>query len=373
MSAKHERWVVKIGSALLTNNGAGLDASLMQSWVDQMQALRTAGRELLVVSSGAVAEGMTRLGWKARPESLHELQAAAAVGQMGLVHAWEARFETHGVKTAQILLTHDDLSHRRRYLNARSTLTTLLALGVVPIINENDTVVTDEIRFGDNDTLAALVANLVEADQLVILTDQAGLYEEDPRQNPDAALIAEAQAFDPHLLEVAGDSGSGLGRGGMITKVRAARLAARSGAITHICAGRDPAVLAAIARGETAGTRLLPETERLTARKQWLAGHLQMRGTLVLDAGAVQVLQGGKSSLLPIGVVAAQGDFARGEVVACEDENGQRIACGLVNYDAEDARRILKHKSSDIAAVLGYVHEPEMIHRDNMVVFLAPR
>lgn len=369
MSAKRERWVVKIGSALLTNNGAGLDATLMQSWVDRMQALRRAGRDLIVVSSGAVAEGMTRLGWKTRPDSLHDLQAAAAVGQMGLVHAWEARFETHGVRTAQILLTHDDLSHRRRYLNARSTLVRLLELDVVPIINENDTVVTDEIRFGDNDTLAALVTNLVEADRLVILTDQAGLFEEDPRRNPDARLIAEASAFDPHLLEVAGDSGSGLGRGGMVTKVRAARLAARSGAVTHICAGRDPAVLAAIAAGQPVGTTLLPETERLTARKQWLASHLQMRGALVLDAGAVQILRQGNVSLLPIGVIEARGDFARGEVVACEDESGRRIACGLVNYDADDARKILRRRSADIHAILGYVHEPELIHHDNMVVY----
>lgn len=373
MNAKHERWVIKIGSALLTNNGAGLDASLMQSWVDQMQALRSAGRELIVVSSGAVAEGMTRLGWKSRPDSLHDLQAAAAVGQMGLVHAWEARFEKHDVRTAQVLLTHDDLSHRGRYLNARSTLTRLLELGVVPIINENDTVVTDEIRFGDNDTLAALVANLVEADQLIILTDQSGLFEEDPRTNPAAKLIAETKAFDAHLLDVAGDSKSGLGRGGMVTKVRAARLAARSGAITHICSGRDPAVLGAIAQGKSVGTKLLPDTGRLNARKQWLAGHLQMRGTLMLDDGAVKVLQGGGSSLLPIGVVAVTGDFSRGEVVACLNADGQQIACGLVNYDADDARKILRHKSTDIANLLGYAHEPELIHRDNLVVFNPPR
>jgi glutamate 5-kinase len=369
MSAKQERWVVKIGSALLTNNGAGLDVSLMQAWVDRLQALRQQGHDLLLVSSGAVAEGMSRLGWKTRPESLHDLQAAAAVGQMGLIHAWEARFEVHGVHTAQVLLTHDDLSNRKRYLNARSTLVTLLKLGVVPIINENDTVVTNEIRFGDNDTLAALVANLVEADRLVILTDQPGLFEEDPRQNPQARLIESAQAFDPHLLEVATGSVTGLGRGGMITKVRAARLAARSGTATVICSGRDPQVLSQLSSGLAVGTCLLPDTSRLNARKQWLAGHLQMRGTLVLDAGAVKVLCGGGSSLLPIGVIAAHGDFDRGEVVACEDESGKRVACGLVNYDAEDARKILRHNSHDIAGLLGYVHEPELIHRDNMVVF----
>lgn len=369
MSAKKERWIIKIGSSLLTNNGAGLDVSLMQSWVDQMQQLRAGGRDLLLVSSGAVAEGMVRLGRKKRPDTLPELQAAAAVGQMGLIHAWEARFEVHGVLTAQILLTHDDLSHRRRYLNARSTLTTLLELGVVPIINENDTVVTDEFRFGDNDTLAALVANLVEADHLIILTDQAGLFEEDPRTNPDARLIEQAQAFDPHLLEVAGDSVSGLGRGGMVTKVRAARVAARSGAVTHICSGRDPVILQALAQGKTPGTRLLPDTNRLTARKQWLAGHLQMRGTLTLDAGAVKVLKEQGSSLLPIGVVAARGDFDRGELVACVSEAGERIAYGLVNYDRDEAQKILRHKSSEIQDILGYSHAPELIHRDNMVVF----
>lgn len=369
MSAKRERWVIKIGSALLTNDGAGLDVSLMQAWVDRMQALRCANRDLLLVSSGAVAEGMTRLGWSQRPESLPELQAAAAVGQMGLVHAWEERFEAHDVRTAQILLTHDDLSHRRRYLNARSTLTTLLKLGVVPIVNENDTVVTDEFRFGDNDNLAALVANLIEADRLVILTDQPGVFEEDPRRNPAARLIEQAKAFDPHLLEVAGGSVSGLGRGGMATKIRAARLAARSGASTVICSGKNPNVLAQLGAGQPIGTTLLPDINRLNARKQWLAGHLQMRGALVLDAGAVKVLRDKGSSLLPIGVVAARGNFSRGEVVACEDESGQRVACGLVNYDAEDARQILRHKSDDIQPLLGFSHEPELIHRDNMVVF----
>lgn len=369
MSAKKERWVIKIGSALLTNNGAGLDVSLMQTWVDQMQALRAAGRDLLLVSSGAVAEGMTRLGWSQRPDTLPELQAAAAVGQMGLVHAWESRFDAHQVATAQILLTHEDLSSRRRYLNARSTLVTLLNLGVVPIINENDTVVTNEIRFGDNDTLAALVANLVEADHLVILTDQNGLFEEDPRSNPDAKLINSAKAFDPHLLEVAGGSVSGLGRGGMVTKVRAARLAARSGATTYICSGRDPSVLNSLAEEQQVGTELLPDTNRLNARKQWLAGHLQMRGQLTLDAGAVRVLKEKGSSLLPIGVLAAAGDFDRGEVVACLDQSGKRVACGLANYAADDTRKIVRHQSDDIQSLLGYAHEPELIHRDNMVVF----
>lgn len=363
------RWVIKIGSALLTNNGQGLDRALMQLWVDRMADLRQRGIEVVVVSSGAVAEGMTRLRWKSRPESVHELQAAAAVGQMGLVQAWETCFQNHGMHTAQILLTHDDLSDRKRYLNARSTLMTLLQLGVIPVINENDSVVTDEIRFGDNDTLAALVANLAVAERLVILTDQDGLYERDPRSDPSAPIIREAHASDPHLQEVAGGSVSGLGRGGMITKVRAAELAARSGARTHICSGRSPDVLTQLADGDNPGTTLLPDTSVFNARKQWLAGHLQMRGRLILDAGAVSRLRESGSSLLPVGVVDVAGEFSRGEMVSCEDESGKRIACGLVNYDAEEALLIRRRKSSEIQDVLGYVSEPELIHRDNMVVF----
>lgn len=363
------RWVIKIGSALLTNNGTGLDRGLMQQWVDQMAALRAQGIELVLVSSGAVAEGMTRLGWQTRPDSVHALQAAAAVGQMGLVQAWESCFQQHGMHTAQILLTHDDLSDRKRYLNARSTLMTLLQLGVIPVINENDSVVTDEIRFGDNDTLAALVTNLAVAERLLILTDQDGLYERDPRQDPTAPIIRQAQAADAHLKDVAGGSISGLGRGGMITKVRAAELAARSGATTHICSGRRPEVLAEIAAGSQPGTTLLPDTSLFNARKQWLAGHLQMRGRLILDDGAVARLRESGSSLLPVGVVDVQGAFSRGEMVACEDQHGQRIACGLANYDAEEALQIRRRKSSEIQSILGYVSEPELIHRDNMVVF----
>lgn len=363
------RWVIKIGSALLTNNGAGLDLQLMQQWVDHMQVLRRQGVEVIVVSSGAVAEGMQRLGWSARPTSLHELQAAAAVGQMGLVQAWESCFQRHQLHTAQVLLTHDDLSDRKRYLNARSTIMTLLRLGVVPVVNENDTVVTDEIRFGDNDTLAALVTNLAVAEQLVILTDQDGLYERDPRLDSDASLIETAQASDPWLLEVAGASLGGLGRGGMITKVQAARLAARSGARTLIAGGRSPAVLAALAAGESVGTTLLPDTSLFSARKQWLAGHLQMRGRLVLDTGAVRRLRESGSSLLPVGVMQVFGDFSRGEMVACENEHGERVACGLVNYDADEVGRILRCKSSEIIQRLGYMNEEELIHRDNLVVF----
>lgn len=366
--ADRQRWVIKIGSALLTNDGKGLDCALMQSWVDRMVALREQGIEVVIVSSGAVAEGMTRLGWTSRPDSVHELQAAAAVGQMGLVQAWESRFQKHSLHTAQVLLTHDDLSDRKRYLNARSTLLTLLGFSVVPVVNENDTVVTDEIRFGDNDTLAALVANLIEADRLVILTDQDGLFDADPRSNPDAKLIHEARASDPDIARVAGGGGL-LGRGGMATKVRAAKLAARSGASTTIASGRSPQVLAELALGQGPGTTLLPDTSPMNARKQWLAGHLQMRGRVVLDAGAVRRIRDGGSSLLPVGVVDVFGQFSRGEMVACESEQGERIGCGLANYDAADARRICGKKSAEIADVLGYMNEEELIHRDNMVVF----
>ena len=362
------RWVVKIGSALLTADGAGLDRAAIHDWVTQMVALRARGIELVLVSSGAVAEGMMRLGWTSRPQALHELQAAAAVGQMGLVQAYESNFQQHGIHTAQVLLTHDDLSDRQRYLNARNTLRALLEFGVLPVVNENDTVVTDEICFGDNDTLAALVANLVEADALIILTDQAGLFDRDPRRHADARLLHEARAGDESLDEMVGGSAGELGRGGMLTKLRAARLAARSGAGTVIAFGREPRVLERIADGERLGTLLLPEQEAQAARKQWLAGHLQLRGTLHLDAGAVKVLCESGRSLLPVGVVAVEGDFQRGEAVACVDEAGREIARGLVNYSARDARKIIGRPSRELAAILGHVDEPEMIHRDNLVL-----
>ncbi|WP_421682479.1 glutamate 5-kinase [Stutzerimonas urumqiensis] len=363
-----KRWVVKIGSALLTADGRGLDQGAMQAWVGQMVALREAGVELVLVSSGAVAAGMSRLGWSARPKAMHELQAAAAIGQMGLVQAWESSFARHGLHTAQILLTHDDLSDRKRYLNARSTLRTLVSLGVVPVINENDTVVTDEIRFGDNDTLAALVANLVEADLLVILTDRDGMFDADPRTNPSARLISEARADDPALDAVAGGVGGALGRGGMQTKLRAARLAARSGAHTVIIGGRIEQVLARLRAGEDIGTVLAPERSRHAARKQWLAGHLQTRGVLTLDEGAVRALREGHRSLLPVGVRAVQGSFRRGEMVVCVAPDGSEVARGLANYSAAEAQKIQGCASDDIEARLGYVDEPELVHRDNMIV-----
>jgi glutamate 5-kinase len=365
--ARTRVWVVKIGSALLTADGRGLDIEAMRHWVGQIVALRETGMQILLVSSGAVAEGMQRLGWKARPHALNQLQAAAAVGQMGLVQAYESCFQQHGIHTAQVLLTHDDLSDRKRYLNARSTLRELLRLGVVPVVNENDSVVTDEIRFGDNDTLAALVTNLIEAELLAILTDQQGLYERDPRQHRDAGLVQHARAGDAHLLQMAGE-GSALGRGGMITKVKAAALAARSGAATVIASGREPDVLQRIASGETVGTLLSADSGVLAARKQWLAGQLQMRGRLVLDAGAVEVLRHAGSSLLAVGVVRVEGQFARGEMVACVDENGVEIARGLVNYNAGEARIIKGQPSDRIEQLLGYVGEPELIHRDNLVL-----
>lgn len=363
-----QRWVVKIGSALLTADGRGLDRAAMAVWVKQMVALREQGVELVLVSSGAVAAGMSRLGWSARPSAMHELQAAAAIGQMALVQAWESSFAEYGLRTAQILLTHDDLSDRKRYLNARSTLRTLVDLDVVPVINENDTVVTDEIRFGDNDTLAALVANLVEADLLVILTDRDGMYNADPRHNPDAELIFEARADDPALDAVAGGVGGALGRGGMQTKLRAARLAARSGAHTVIVGGAIEQVLARLKSGERLGTLLAPERGMLAARKQWLAGHLQTRGTLVLDEGAVKALATGTKSLLPIGVRSVQGAFRRGEMVVCVATDGREIARGLANYSAQEAQKIIGKSSDAIAGLLGYVDEPELVHRDNMIL-----
>lgn len=362
------RWVIKIGSSLLTNDGQGLAIDAIDSWVEQMAALRAAGHEVLLVSSGAVAEGMTRLGWTRRPHALHDLQAAAAVGQMGLIQAYESRFKTYGLHTAQVLLTHDDLANRQRYLNARSTLRTLLALGVIPVVNENDTVTTEEIRFGDNDTLAALVANLVEADLLIFLTDQQGMFDSDPRSNPAAGLISEAQADDLSLETMAAATGGALGRGGMLTKVRAARRAARSGALTMIVPGRDDNVLQRIAADDTLGTRLYPTREPLAARKQWLAGQLQVRGRLQLDEGASRVLHTSGSSLLPVGVVAVEGHFDRGDLVACIDPGGREIARGLVNYNTTDAARIAGQASNRIEELLGYIDEPELIHRDNLVL-----
>jgi len=362
------RWVVKIGSALLTADGQGLDRTRLGAWVDQMADLAERGHELLVVSSGAVAEGMCRMGWTSRPQTLHGLQAAAAIGQMGLVQAWESCFQRRGRHTAQVLLTHDDLSDRRRYLNARSTLRTLVDLGVVPVINENDTVANEELRLGDNDTLAALVANLVEADLLILLTDQEGMFDGDPRKKSDARMIREARVDDPSLDDFAGDSKGVFGRGGMATKLRAARLAARSGAATMITSGRADRPLLRIAAGEDLGTLLVPAQGPEAARKRWLAGHLQARGRLVLDAGAARVLREAGKSLLPVGVKAVQGEFRRGEVVVCIDEQGHEIARGLVNYNADESRRIMGRSSREIGGILGYQDEPELIHRDNLVL-----
>jgi glutamate 5-kinase len=361
------RLVVKVGSALVTSNGAGLDLAAMAAWAAQIARLHDQGRQVLLVSSGAIAAGMQRLGWKTRPHRMHELQAAAAIGQMGLAQAYEGAFSRYGLRTAQILLTHEDLADRTRYLNARSTLATLIELGVVPIINENDTVVTDEIKFGDNDTLGALVANLMEADCLVILTDQAGLYTADPRSDPSAALVSEGRAEDPAYAAMAGGAASGISKGGMITKVRAAQRAARSGAHTLIASGREPDVLLRLAAGEPIGTLLVAGSSPLQARKQWLADHLQLAGALALDAGAVLALRAGRS-LLPIGVTGVQGEFERGAVVACRGPDGQEIARGLTNYSGAEARRIAGCPTVEIESVLGYIDEPELIHRDNLVL-----
>ncbi len=362
------RLVVKVGSSLVTNQGQGLDQAAIARWAAQIAQLRAGGKEVVLVSSGAIAEGMQRLGWTRRPQAMHELQAAAAVGQMGLVQVYETCFREYGLRTAQVLLTHADLADRQRYLNARSTLRTLLVLGVIPIINENDTVVTDEIKFGDNDTLAALVTNLIEADCLVILTDQAGLYTRDPREHASAELVREARAGAPELEDMCGKAGSHIAKGGMLTKVLAAKRAARSGAHTVIASGHEAEVLLRLARGEAIGTQLVAETMPIAARKQWLADHLQVNGRLVLDAGATRALSKEGKSLLPIGVKGVEGAFERGAVVTCISPEGKELARGLVNYGSNEARRIVGRPSSEILSILGYVDEPELIHRDNLVL-----
>ena len=362
------RVVVKVGSALVTDEGRGLDPQAISRWGEQIGRLRARGKEVVMVSSGAIAEGVKRLGWPRRPREIHELQAAAAVGQMGLAQVYESCFRAHGLQTAQVLLTHEDLADRRRYLNARSTLLTLLGLRVVPIVNENDTVVTDEIKVGDNDTLGALVANLIDADVLVILTDQSGLYTADPRRDPRATLLPRVVAGDPALEAMAGGAGTAIGRGGMITKVLAAKRAATGGASTIVCSGREPDVLVRLADGEPVGTEFVAQTPRLAARKQWLADHLQLRGAVRVDDGAVRALRDDGKSLLPIGVVDVTGEFERGEVVAVLDAAGREIARGLINYAASDARRIARRPSADIEGLLGFVEEPELIHRDNLVL-----
>ena len=362
------RIVVKVGSSLVTNEGRGVDAEAIANWCRQLAALMREGRELVMVSSGAIAEGMKRLGWTERPKELHELQAAAAVGQMGLAQMYETKLREQGMRSAQVLLTHADLVDRERYLNARSTLLTLLSHRVLPVINENDTVVNDEIKFGDNDTLGALVANLVEADVLIILTDQKGLYSADPRKDPNARFISEAQAGTPELELMAGGAGSSLGRGGMITKILAAKRAAGSGASTVIAWGREPDVLLRLAAGESIGTALTASTPKLAARKQWMADHLQLRGAVGVDAGAAAKLLNEGKSLLPIGVVEVQGDFRRGDVIAVRDPAGRELARGLTNYSSAEARMIARKASSEIESVLGYVAEHELIHRTNLVL-----
>jgi glutamate 5-kinase len=363
-----KRLIVKVGSSLVTNDGKGLDHVAIARWAEQIAHLRTLGKEVVLVSSGAIAEGMQRLGFEKRPTGIHELQACAAVGQMGLAQIYETSFRAHGLGTAQVLLTHADLADRERYLNARSTLFTLLKFGVVPIINENDTVVTDEIKFGDNDTLGALVANLIEGDALIILTDQRGLYTADPRRDPQARFVEEAKAGDPALEAMAGGAGSGIGRGGMLTKILAAKRAATSGAHTVIAWGREERVLSRLAAGEAIGTQLTAQTAQLTARKQWMADHLQTAGSVVLDDGAVAKLTAHGKSLLPIGVVEVGGDFGRGDVITCLSGDGRAVARGITNYSSSEARRISRRPSSEIESILGFVEEPELIHRDNMVL-----
>ena len=364
------RWVIKIGSALATNNGHGLRLDSIDKWVSQAVARMKDNIEVVFVTSGSVAEGVSRLGMEGRPSSLHELQAAAAVGQMGLVQAYESCFQQYDIMTAQVLLTHIDLSNRRGYLNARSTLKTLISLGVVPVVNENDTVATDEIRFGDNDTLAALVANLLDADLLVILTDQQGLFSADPRNNTDAYLIKEGKAGNSELEAMAGEGGE-LGRGGMKTKLTAATHAAHSGTATIIASGNEEQVLEKIARGDDVGTLLFPDQEPILARKRWLAGGLQSKGKLVLDDGAVSVLREKGRSLLAVGVKELTGDFDRGELVTCVSPSGHKVARGLINFSASEAEKIIGKSSDSFEEILGYCGDTELIHRDNMVVLSA--
>ncbi len=366
--ADAQRWVVKIGSSLVTAGGRGLDTRAIRAWAAELAELRASGAEILLVSSGAVAEGMSRLGWTRRPHALHELQAAAAVGQTGLVQAYESAFADHGIRTAQVLLTHDDLADRKRYLNARSTLRTLVGLGCLPIVNENDTVANEEFRFGENDTLAALVANLTQADALVVLTDTEGLYSSDPRIDPDAHVIREGQAGDPALAAMAGGAGSIWGRGGMASKVDAAARAARSGTATVIAPGSEQHILTRLRAGESLGTLLEPTQEPLMARKRWLANQLRLSGELIVDAGAANALRKSGVSLLAVGVQAVKGTFRRGEVVACLDPEGTEVARGLVNYAADEIDRIKGRPSHEIESLLGYVAEPELIDRDNMVI-----
>ena len=363
-----QRWVVKIGSALLTRDGQGLDREALADWAGQMARLRQAGIEIVLVSSGAVAEGMSRMGWKVKPKALYEKQAAAAIGQMSLIHAYEMVFEQHGFHAAQVLLTHDDLSDRRRYLNARSTLTTLIDLKVIPVINENDTVAFEEIRLGDNDTLGAMVGNLIEADLLVILTDQQGLYDKDPRKFANAQLISEGQANNPDYLEFAGGAGTNIGSGGMRTKVLAAQRAARSGCATIIASGREASVLERLHAGEALGTLLLAEAAPIAARKQWIAGQLANTGKVWLDAGATEAILNTGKSLLPVGIAKVEGQFDRGEVISCLDNNGQLIAKGVVNYNSDEADKIKRQPTKAIEGILGYIDRPELIHRDNLVL-----
>lgn len=372
--SRARRIVVKLGSTLITNSGEGLDIQAIDAWTAQIAALHAQGRQMILVSSGAIAEGLVRLGWPRRPTVMHKLQAAAAVGQMGLIQAYEKAFARYGIRTAQILLTHEDLANRHRYLNARSTLNTLLGLGVIPIVNENDTVVTDEIRLGDNDTLGALVTNLIEADCLIILTDQQGLYDADPRENQEAKLITHARAGDPRLEDMAGGAGSDIGTGGMLTKVRAAKRAANSGGHTVIASGHETKVLSRLAAGETLGTTLYANLPIRSARQRWLANQLRVRGRLTLDAGAVRAITHQHKSLLAIGVVHIEGEFGRGDVVACVDHDNVEIARGLINYASGEALRIMGHHSDDIAGILGRdMSDQELMHRDNMVLVGQPR
>ncbi len=363
-----KRIVVKIGSSLLTANGQGLDLEAISHWAKQIVDLHHAGHEMILVTSGAVAEGMVRMKLPHRPTDLPSLQACAAIGQMGLIQTWSSVLDRHHIKTAQVLLTHDDLTDRRRYLNSCDALQQLIDWHVIPVINENDTVSTDEIRFGDNDTLAAMVAGQVHADLLIILTDQQGMFDADPRSNPEAKLLSTVRALDETLFEMAGGSGT-LGTGGMLTKVRAARLAAKSGCPTLIASGESDRVLARLMAGELLGTLFITDDDRMTAHQQWLAAHLQTAGRLVIDDGAVNAIKTQHRSLLPVGVKAIEGHFDRGDVVECVDRQGKRIAVGRVNFSSRSAELVKGLASDKVYQVLGEARSLEMIHRNHMAIY----
>jgi len=365
---KTRRIVVKVGSSILASVEKGLHREVFSHLAKEISDIKRKGYEIVLVSSGAIAAGMEKLGYRARPQSITQKQATAAVGQGRLMKIYEDHFSRYQQIVAQILLTHDDLSHRRRFLNARNTLLALLGLGIIPIINENDTVVVDEIKFGDNDNLSALIANLIEADLLVILTDMEGLCDADPRYHPQAHCISLVEDIDMDIGARIGDAGGPWNVGGMISKIQAARKASRSGIPTVIACGTKEGVLHQILRGKEIGTLILPKEEALSSRKRWIAFNLKPKGDVVVDEGAKRaIVQKGKS-LLPSGIVRIRGAFDRGDPVSCLGPKGKEFARGLVNYSAAELEKIKGLRTDHIERALGYKYSDEIIHRDDLVV-----